>query len=47
MDAARGVGSGGKVTAILDLEEAWIGPRAFDLVMAYVGFGWKGDKPCL
>jgi len=39
------LGSEGEVTAILDLEEAWIGPRAFDLVMAYVGFGWDGSEP--
>jgi len=39
------IGSEGEVTAILDLEEAWIGPRAFDLVMAYVGFGWDGGEP--
>jgi len=31
----------GSVAAILDLEEAFIGPCAFDLVMAYVGFGWE------
>ena len=35
----------GEVAAILDLEEAWIGPRAFDLVMAFVGFGWDAGKP--
>ena len=28
----------GEVAAILDLEEAWVGPCAFDLVMAFVGF---------
>ena len=36
---------GGEVLAILDLEEAWIGPRAFDLAMAFVGFGWEDGKP--
>jgi len=35
----------GEVAAILDLEEAWIGPRAFDLVMAFVGFGWDEGRP--
>jgi homoserine kinase type II len=35
----------GEVAAILDFEEAWIGPRAFDLVMAFVGFGWDGGQP--
>ena len=39
------LGSDGKVAAILDLEEAWIGPCAFDLVMAYVGFGWEDNEP--
>ena len=35
----------GEVAAILDLEEAWVGPCAFDLVMAFVGFGWAGGRP--
>ena len=35
----------GSVSAILDLEEAWIGPCAFDLVMAFVGFGWQNGAP--
>ena len=35
----------GSVSAILDLEEAWIGPCAFDLVMAFVGFGWQEGVP--
>ena len=39
------IGSGGQVSAILDLEEAWIGPMAFDLAMACVGFGWDGAVP--
>ncbi len=39
------LGSDGEVAAILDLEEAWIGPCAFDLVMAYVGFGWEDNEP--
>ena len=39
------IGSGGRVSAILDLEEAWIGPMAFDLAMACVGFGWDGTVP--
>ena len=34
----------GSVTAILDLEEAFIGPCAFDLMMAFVGFGWNEDE---
>jgi len=39
------LGSEGEVAAILDLEEAWVGPCAFDLVMAYVGFGWEDNEP--
>jgi homoserine kinase type II len=39
------IGSGGGVSAILDLEEAWIGPMAFDLAMSCVGFGWDGTEP--
>ncbi|MCH2359396.1 MAG: phosphotransferase, partial [Candidatus Poseidoniales archaeon] len=39
------LGREGEVAAILDLEEAWIGPCAFDLVMAYVGFGWEDNEP--
>jgi Ser/Thr protein kinase RdoA (MazF antagonist) len=39
------IGSEGRVSAILDLEEAWIGPMAFDLAMACVGFGWDGTVP--
>jgi len=39
------IGRGGRVSAILDLEEAWIGPMAFDLAMACVGFGWDGTVP--
>ena len=35
----------GEVAAILDLEEAWGGPCAFDLVMAFVGFGWVAGRP--
>ena len=35
----------GEVVAILDLEEAWIGPCAFDLMMAFVGFGWDAGRP--
>ncbi|MEC8955134.1 MAG: phosphotransferase [Candidatus Thermoplasmatota archaeon] len=35
----------GSVAAILDLEEAFIGPCAFDLVMAFVGFGWDDGVP--
>ena len=35
----------GEVAAILDLEEAWVGPCAFDLVMAFVGFGWDSGRP--
>jgi len=39
------IGEGGGVSAILDLEEAWIGPMAFDLAMSCVGFGWDGNVP--
>ena len=35
----------GAVAAILDLEEAFIGPCAFDLMMAFVGFGWNEERP--
>ena len=35
----------GSVAAILDLEEAFIGPCAFDLMMAFVGFGWNDGGP--
>ena len=35
----------GSVAAILDLEEAFIGPCAFDLMMAFVGFGWNEEEP--
>ena len=41
------IGSGGQVSAILDLEEAWTGPMAFDLAMACVGFGWNGTVPVM
>ena len=34
----------GSVAAILDLEEAFIGPCAFDLMMAFVGFSWDGKE---
>ena len=37
----------GAVAAILDLEEAFIGPCAFDLMMAFVGFGWNGNEPLI
>jgi len=37
----------GAVAAILDLEEASIGPCAFDLMMAFVGFGWNEDEPLI
>ena len=36
---------GSKVAAIIDFEETWIGPRIFDLAMAFVGFGWQGGAP--
>ncbi len=39
------IGSNGKVLAILDFEEGWIGPKVFDLVMSFVGFGWHEGKP--
>ncbi|MBM47105.1 MAG: hypothetical protein CMA54_05530 [Euryarchaeota archaeon] len=39
------IGSGGSVAAILDLEEGWVGPCIFDLVMSFVGFGWEGGEP--
>lgn len=35
----------GSVAAIIDFEETWIGPKVFDLVMAFVGFGWQGGAP--
>ena len=35
----------GSVAAILDLEEAFIGPCAFDLMIAFVGFGWNDGEP--
>ena len=35
----------GSVAAILDLEEAFFGPCAFDLMMAFVGFGWNDEEP--
>ena len=35
----------GSVASILDLEEAFIGPCAFDLMMAFVGFGWDDEEP--
>ena len=41
------IGSGGRVSAILDLEEAWVGPMAFDLAMSCVGFGWDGTVPVM
>ena len=36
---------GSEVAAIIDFEETWIGPRIFDLAMAFVGFGWQGGAP--
>lgn len=39
------IGSKGCVSAILDLEEAWFGPMCFDIMMAFVGFGWEGSEP--
>ncbi|MBE45299.1 MAG: hypothetical protein CMB02_01395 [Euryarchaeota archaeon] len=39
------IGSEGSVNAILDLEEAWIGPLCFDIVMAFVGFCWEEGVP--
>ena len=39
------IGNEGRVSAILDLEEAWVGPMAFDLAMSFVGFGWDGTVP--
>ena len=39
------IGESGRVCAILDLEEAWIGPKCFDIAMAFVGFGWEGNRP--
>lgn len=39
------IGDSGRVSAILDLEEGWIGPMCFDIAMAFVGFGWKGGAP--
>ena len=34
-----------EVVAIIDLEESFFGPCAFDLAMAFVGFGWEHGKP--
>ena len=39
------IGESGRVCAILDLEEAWIGPMCFDIAMAFVGFGWEENRP--
>ena len=39
------IGDGGGVSAILDLEESWVGPCIFDLAMSFVGFGWEGGVP--
>ena len=39
------IGGDGSVAAILDLEEAWLGPCIFDLVMSFVGFGWEFGAP--
>ena len=41
------IGGNGEVSAILDLEEAWIGPCVFDLVMSFVGFGWDDGAPIM
>lgn len=38
---------GNSVAAIIDFEEAWIGPCVFDLVMAFVGCGWQDGVPVL
>jgi len=35
----------GQVTAIIDFEESFYGPCVFDLVMAFVGFGWEEGSP--
>ena len=39
------LGSNGEISAILDFEEVCTGPKAFDLVMSFVGFGWEGGEP--
>ncbi len=36
-----------KVVAIIDFEESFFGPCAFDLAMAFVGFGWEYGEPVL
>ena len=37
--------SNGEISAILDFEEVCTGPKAFDLVMSFVGFGWENGDP--
>ena len=39
------LGSNGEISAILDFEEVCTGPKAFDLVMSFVGFGWENGDP--
>ena len=39
------LGSRGNISGILDFEEVFLGPKAFDLVMSFVGFGWKDGVP--
>nr|AIE99673.1 putative homoserine kinase type II (thrB2) [uncultured marine group II/III euryarchaeote KM3_115_D04] len=39
------LGANGEVSAILDFEEICLGPKAFDLVMSFVGFGWHEGEP--
>jgi homoserine kinase type II len=36
---------GGKISAILDFEEICVAPKALDLVMSFVGFGWQDGEP--
>ena len=37
--------SNGEISAVLDFEEVCTGPKAFDLVMSFVGFGWENGDP--
>ena len=39
------LGMSGKVLAVLDFEEMCVGAIALDLVMAFVGFGWRDGEP--
>jgi len=39
------LGSNGVISGVLDFEEVCLGPKVFDLVMSFVGFGWEGSVP--